>query len=179
MGFIYVNPAHIRLFGYDSFNEFFGQPWTILYPPKEVQRFEQEVTPILMDKGHWQGEMLAQRRDGSLFAEELSLTFADNGDLICVCRDITERKLTQVRLETAKESAEKANRAKSQFLANMSHELRTPLNAIIGFTQLMARDSSLRGENQEFVEIINQSGEHLLGLINDILENCQKLRPSW
>jgi PAS domain S-box-containing protein len=169
-GFIYVNPAHIRLFGYDSFNEFFGQPWTILYPPKEVQRFEQEVTPVLMDKGHWQGEMLAQRRDGSLFAEELSLTFADNGDLICVCRDITERKLTQVRLETAKESAEKANRAKSQFLANMSHELRTPLNAIIGFTQLMARDSSLRGENQEFVEIINQSGEHLLGLINDILE---------
>ncbi len=168
--FIYLNPAHISLFGYDSLNELIGQPWTVLYSPEEVRRFEQDIAPVLMEKGHWQGEMLAQRKDGSFFAEELSLTFADNGDLICVCRDITERKLTQVRLEVSKESAEKANRAKSQFLANMSHELRTPLNAIIGFTQLMAKDNSLKGENQEFVEIINQSGEHLLGLINDILE---------
>lgn len=168
--FIYLNLAHLTLFGYDSLEELIGQSWTVLYSPAEVQRFEEEIVPILMEQGHWQGEMLAQRKDGSFFAEELSLTFSENGDLICVCRDITERRLTQVRLEASKESAEKASRAKSQFLANMSHELRTPLNAIIGFTQIMARDSSLKGENQEFVEIINQSGEHLLGLINDILE---------
>jgi PAS domain S-box-containing protein len=168
--FIYLNPAHLSLFGYDALDELMGHSWTVLYSPQEVQRFEQEISPILLAQGYWQGEMLAQRRDGTTFAEEISLTFAQNGDLICISRDITERKLTQVRLEASKESAEKANRAKSQFLANMSHELRTPLNAIIGFTQLMSRDISLRGENQEFVEIINQSGEHLLGLINDILE---------
>jgi two-component system, sensor histidine kinase and response regulator len=168
--FIYLNLAHVMLFGYDSFDELIGQSWTVLYSPQEVQRFEREIAPVLIEQGHWQGEMLARRKDGSFFAEEISLTFSENGDLICVCRDITERKLTQVRLEASKESAEKASRAKSQFLANMSHELRTPLNAIIGFTQLMERDSSLQGENQEFVEIINQSGEHLLGLINDILE---------
>lgn len=168
--FIYLNPAYIRLFGYDDFNELFGQSWTNLYPSSEVERFAQEIAPILQANGHWQGERLAQRRDGSLFAEEVSLTFAANGDLICVCRDITDRKLTQSRLEAAKETAESANRAKSQFLATMSHELRTPLNAIIGFAQLMGRDRSLMGEHQEYVEIINQSGEHLLGLINDILE---------
>lgn len=168
--FIYLNLAYITLFGYDSLDELIGQPWTVRYSPQEVERFEREIAPVLTEQGHWQGEMLARRKDGSFFAEEISLTFAENGDLICVCRDITERKLTQVRLEASKESAEKASRAKSQFLANMSHELRTPLNAIIGFTQLMERDSSLQGENQEFVEIINQSGEHLLGLINDILE---------
>jgi signal transduction histidine kinase len=52
----------------------------------------------------------------------------------------------------------------------MSHELRTPLNAILGFTQLMQRDRSLTSDHQRYIEIINQSGEHLLGLINDVLE---------
>ncbi|MBW4615386.1 MAG: response regulator [Desmonostoc vinosum HA7617-LM4] len=66
--------------------------------------------------------------------------------------------------------AEQANRAKSEFLANMSHELRTPLNAILGFTQVMSRDYSLSSENQENLAIINRAGEHLLNLINDILE---------
>lgn len=73
-------------------------------------------------------------------------------------------------LKIAKEAADTANRAKSEFLANMSHELRTPLNAILGFTQLMQRDSSLTCEHQKYIDIINHSGEHLLDLINDVLE---------
>ena len=73
-------------------------------------------------------------------------------------------------LKIAKEEAELANHAKSDFLANMSHELRTPLNAILGFTQLMRRNKSLDKEQQENLAIINRSGEHLLGLINDVLE---------
>ncbi|MBW4670471.1 MAG: response regulator [Cyanomargarita calcarea GSE-NOS-MK-12-04C] len=67
-------------------------------------------------------------------------------------------------------AAERANRAKSEFLANMSHELRTPLNAILGFTQVMNRDSTLSLEHQQNLAIINRAGEHLLCLINDILE---------
>lgn len=70
----------------------------------------------------------------------------------------------------AKEQAELANRSKSVFLANMSHELRTPLNAIMGFTQLMLRSASLPTQQQEQLHIIHRSGEHLLGLINDVLE---------
>ncbi|ODG98079.1 histidine kinase [Nostoc sp. KVJ20] len=70
--------------------------------------------------------------------------------------------------EAARSAA--ANLAKSEFLANMSHELRTPLNAILGFTQFMSRDYSLSGEHQENLAIINRAGEHLLNLINDILE---------
>ena len=73
-------------------------------------------------------------------------------------------------LVVAKEQAEAANRAKSEFLANMSHELRTPLNAILGFTQLMDRDPNLTAGQQENLGIINRSGEHLLALINDVLE---------
>ncbi|NEO29752.1 MAG: GAF domain-containing protein [Symploca sp. SIO3C6] len=73
-------------------------------------------------------------------------------------------------LKEAKENADAANRAKSEFLANMSHELRTPLNAILGFTQVMSRDSLLSSRQREHLGIIGRSGEHLLSLLNDVLE---------
>jgi PAS domain S-box-containing protein len=102
--------------------------------------------------------------------------------------DITERKLIEETLRNYKESledevqqrtaelvaakinAESANQAKSIFLANISHELRTPLNAILGYSQLMQRDAALAPEQQEYLNTINRSGEHLLTLINDVLE---------
>ncbi len=103
-------------------------------------------------------------------------------------RDITERKRAEEELmrykahleETvqqrteelrlARDEAEAANRAKSVFLANMSHELRTPLNAILGFSHMMQRDENLSKDQHETLNIINNSGEHLLKLINDVLE---------
>lgn len=81
-----------------------------------------------------------------------------------------ERKQTEEALRIAKDVAESANRAKSSFLANMSHELRTPLNAILGFSQLMERDTTLNARQRDFLTTINRSGEHLLELINDVLE---------
>jgi len=81
-----------------------------------------------------------------------------------------ELRDTMQELERAKVAAEAASQAKSTFLANMSHEFRTPLNAILGFTQIMARDRRLPADQQEDLQIIHRSSEHLLGLINDVLE---------
>ena len=85
--------------------------------------------------------------------------------------DITPLESAKAELERSKDEAEAANVAKSAFLANMSHEIRTPMNAILGFAELMKRGFDVNpGERQEYVEIIHSSGQHLLGLINDILD---------
>lgn len=96
-----------------------------------------------------------------------------NGEVYAICgisSDITDRKQTEIALEKAKDAAEAANRAKSSFLANMSHELRTPLNVILGFSQLLQRDDNLKDSSKKHFESINRSGEHLLRLINSVLE---------
>jgi signal transduction histidine kinase len=123
----------------------------------------------------FRGELEYYHKDGSTIWTEV-MAFPVPGpsggfvDILGVTRDIRERKRAEAVLADAKEAAEAANRAKSQFLANMSHELRTPLNAILGFSELMARDPSLPAAQAENLAIINRSGEHLLGLINDVLD---------
>ncbi|MFB2982719.1 response regulator [Microseira sp. BLCC-F43] len=85
-------------------------------------------------------------------------------------QEIIQRQRTQEQLATALDAAEAASRAKSAFLANMSHELRSPLNAILGFARLTIKSKDLPLKHRENLAIINRSGEHLLDLINDILD---------
>jgi signal transduction histidine kinase/FixJ family two-component response regulator len=87
-----------------------------------------------------------------------------------VKNEIAERQRVEIELQKAKETAEAANCAKSRFIASMSHELRTPLNSILGFTQVMHRDTSFPSQYREYINIIYRSGQHLLELINDVLE---------
>jgi len=111
---------------------------------------------------------LALKRRTSLAYEPIIIEWADGRRRLL---DMQVLLLAQSQLfALAKEAADAANKAKSEFLANMSHELRTPLNAILGFTQVMNRDPFLSTEQQQHLGIINRAGEHLLELINDILE---------
>ncbi|MDY6992098.1 MAG: ATP-binding protein, partial [Pseudomonadota bacterium] len=115
-----------------------------------------------------------RHKNGQLVAVEVFIQYISiekqKDRFVAIVRDITERKHTEEKLRHAKEAAEVANRAKSTFVANMSHELRTPLNGILGYTQILIRDKSLTEKQKQGIEIINRSGEHLLMLINDILD---------
>ncbi len=111
--------------------------------------------------------VLTFRLENAQVFEAYEPLLANFGNLVALA---VENRLQKDLLRRAKEDAEFANRAKSEFLAQMSHELRTPLNAILGFSQLMRRDRTLTTEQRRDLDAINRSGEHLLQLINDVLQ---------
>ena len=98
---------------------------------------------------------------------------ATMNEVVAVMRDVTERKLQEQAVEEARAEAEKANAAKGRFLATMSHELRTPLNAIIGFSDMLKQEEAMRldqARRHEYAHLINESGTHLLSVVNGILD---------
>ncbi len=126
----------------------------------------------------------ALREQQPVYQVEMGLSFSDDATTwlsvnaaplpgygaVITYEDITARKQTEAELIAAKAQAEAANRAKSTFLASMSHELRTPLNAILGFSELMRHDANLTADQQENLVIIHRSGQHLLNLIDGVLD---------
>ena len=98
---------------------------------------------------------------------------AGEPEVVAVMRDVTERKMQEQALDHARAEADQANAAKVKFLANMSHELRTPLNAIIGFSDMLMNEERMRldgARRQEYAKLINDSGAHLLAVVNGILD---------
>jgi len=93
--YIYLNHAHADIFGYADVDELLGKSWKMLYSPSELEKFGREVFPVLGRDKSWTGEAIAIRKDGSTFDEGLSLTLTNDGLLICVCRDISDRKQSE------------------------------------------------------------------------------------
>lgn len=164
----YVNPAALAMFGREE-QEILGRVCHEFLCPASVNScpvldLNQKVDKnerVLLQKGGHQLPILKT---------VVPVSFGGREFLLESFMDLSEVKAIEKELQRAKEKAEVASRTKSLFLANMSHEIRTPMNAILGYSQLMMRDSLLTPEQIANLDVINRSGEHLLQLINEILE---------
>ncbi len=170
----YVNPTFTRVTGY-TFEEAVGQNPRILKSGRHEPEFYQSLWDTILSGDTWTGDMVNLKKSREAFWEQVAIAplVNENGEItnfVAVKEDITDKKKLLQELMEAKDAAEKANQAKSIFLANMSHEIRTPMNAILGYSQLMQHDEQLSQEHLKHLDIINRSGDHLLKLINDILE---------
>jgi len=118
-------------------------------------------------------EMRCRPLDQDIGRQDIDGDATREAEVVGVMRDVTDRKLAEQALDQARSAAETADAAKTRFLATMSHELRTPLNAIIGFSEMIAQEQTLMlgaAQRKEYAQLINDSGQHLLSVVNGILD---------
>ncbi|SMG60431.1 PAS domain S-box protein [Paraburkholderia susongensis] len=173
--FLRVNQRYCEIVGYtrDALLKMtFRDVTDESYLPASVSRFG-----LLFEKKipHYAEDKLLVRGDGTRVWVNVCVAMQwEPGEriyhTIAVLQDISERKTLEATVRIARDEAEAANKAKDQFLANISHELRTPLNGILGYAQILRRDDGLNPRQKSHVSVIEQSGTHLLTLINDLLE---------
>jgi PAS domain S-box-containing protein len=174
---LYANPRVCEISGY-SRDELLGATPRILKSQLTPPAVYAEMWDNLRAGKGWKGELLNRKKSGELYWDSLVISPLRNKEgkitqHLAVMEDITQRKNMEEALVVAKQQAEQASRAKSDFLASMSHELRTPLNAIIGYSQFI--DTEPFGpvghpKYREYLGHIEESGQHLLELINDMLD---------
>ncbi|SEH04406.1 response regulator [Candidatus Venteria ishoeyi] len=178
-----------KIFGIQDFDGTYAT-WASFVLVADLKACEQHLKAVLQDPDT-EGLNLSyriRRPDKIIRHINVSALIDRNADgsarlITGLHQDVTRQKYHEAELEQARQTAEQANQAKSRFLANMSHELRTPLNAILGFSQLMARSHDATNTQRTQLEVINHSGEHLLEMINDVLDlskieaGCVELEP--
>ncbi|MGF6811510.1 PAS domain S-box-containing protein [Paraburkholderia sp. Clong3] len=173
--FLRVNRRYCDIVGYsreELLSMTFMEVTAVGSVPESINQFKKLLKN---DFSHYTEEKVNIRRDGSRVWVSATVSLQRDSSqqvqhTIAIIQDISARKALEETVRVARDEAELANKAKDQFLANISHELRTPLNCILGYTQVLRRDDNLSVRQKSHVSLIEQSGSHLVTLINDLLD---------
>lgn len=172
--YTYVSPACRSLLGYEAY-ELLNTSAYDYFHPEDLQKIDSAHESAR--KGQKVSSVIyrIRKKDGSYTWFETTSrmlvpeTDDINPEIVAISRDVSYRKKIEDEMRRAKEQAEAASRAKSEFIANISHEIRTPMNAVLGYTQLLS-ETVPAGEARQYIQSIENSGQILLSLINDILD---------
>lgn len=171
--FIYLNHAHVGFFGFDSARDILGQTWRALYDDSEIERFETEILPVLRREGHWQGQAIARRQDGSTFVEDLSFTQLADGGCICVCRDISEMMRTLSELKQTEEKLKASLNEKELLLKEVHHRVKNNLQIISSIFSLQSQSL----EDEKILAILQDSQARIasMALIHEKLYQSKNI----
>ena len=164
-----LNPQWEKTLGY-TLVELMNTPFRSFIHPDDLELTNQMFIKQLSSNELMIFENRLRHKDGSYRWFEWNSTSAQGELFYAVARDITERKIVEQELITAKEKAEESDKLKSAFLANMSHEIRTPMNGILGFAELLKEPGLSGEEQQDYIRIIEKSGVRMLNIINNIID---------
>jgi PAS domain S-box-containing protein len=166
---VYSNRAHTQLFGYETEQELVDRSWLSLHPEEEQERFLRQVLPALNRTGQWRGETVGMKKDGRMFPQEMSLTRLDNGGMIRVVRDISEKRKYQNELERKAQELTETNRELETFSYSLSHDMRSYITRVSSAAQLL-----LDGD----VQPLNDSGRFMASSIQTAAEDMEQLIES-
>lgn len=177
--YVYLNQAHADIYCYASPEQLIGMSWKTLYDDDELERFKTLIMPLFQRTGSWRGEAVGRRRDGSHFPQEISLGLIADGSIVCVVRDISDRKQAEEEIRLMNEGLERraaelsvANQELESFSYSLSHDMRNYLSRISLAVQTL-EDEYMPAMDQtasHLVQVIQEAEEGMEGLIRAMLE---------
>ena len=162
--FIYVNDALVEMFGYEGEGQLVGKPWSVLYGRDQMDTFDGEIIPALQRDGYWRGEVTGTRSDGNTFPQEISMKTLQGGGLVCVDRDITERK----QLEEQFIQSQKME-AVGTLAGGVAHDFNNVLSAVTGYAGLALMNRSVQEPVAGYLKEIQIAAERASDLTKQLL----------
>jgi len=169
--YMYLNRSHAALHGYDNAAQLIGETWHVVYEADEQRRFEQSILPQLRRARSWRGDATGRRRDGTTFPQELSLTSLDDGSLVCVVRDASERRRADEERARLLEQFHFAQRSEAigRLAGGIAHDFNNILGIMTGFTELSQLDLGDEHPVKPHLDKVLSAGRRAKSLVQQIL----------